>query len=234
MAARAPILLLPLLLKHEHFVGPVGFNDGGFNRGVRQWSASLDVPAILHHQNVAKLNLRSRFAFEFFQSKCLSWCNPVLFAARTYHGVHGYIPFRIDKRLFYGASSPIVNDGFIAADQDRFLLSGKNDGSLGHILVAPWTARASAQDIFRGFGIATCEFVENTVEGNFRTVAALVATADHALGCSSQIFTYKMDRHFFQWRIKVTVAFRALNRVYFAPESDPSIFGHDTETGRAF
>jgi len=157
-----------------------------------------------------------------------------LFAARTYHGVHGYIPFRIDKRLFYGASSPIVNDGFIAADQDRFLLSGKNDGSLGHILVAPWTARASAQDIFRGFGIATCEFVENTVEGNFRTVAALVATADHALGCSSQIFTYKMDRHFFQWRIKVTVAFRAPNRVYFAPESDPSIFGHDTETGRAF
>jgi hypothetical protein len=113
MAALAPILLLPLLLKNKNLVGSIGLNDRGFDRGVRQWRASLDLTAILHHQNVAQLNLRSRLAFEFFQSKCLAWCNPVLFAARTYHGVHGYIPFRIDKRLFYGANAPNVNDGFI-------------------------------------------------------------------------------------------------------------------------
>src|SRR4051812_30787645 len=113
MAGLSPILLLPLLLKHQHLVGSIRLNDRGFDRGIRQWSAGLNLAAIFHHQHVAQLDLRSSLAFEFFQSHSLAWCNPVLFAARTYHGVHGYIPFRIDKRLLYGAIVRNVNDGFI-------------------------------------------------------------------------------------------------------------------------
>jgi len=119
-------------------------------------------------------------------------------------------------------------------DPDRLLLTGKNDGSLGYISVTSWTACPSAQDVFRGFGIATCKFIENAVKGYFRTVAALITTADPALSCSSQILTYKMDSHFVQRRIEVTGAFRALNRIHVVAESNQSIFLHDIEAGRAF
>jgi len=114
------------------------------------------------------------------------------------------------------------------------LLTGENDGSLGYISVASWTACGSAQDVFRGFGIATCKFIEDTVQSYFRTVAALIATADHVLGCSSQILIDKMDSHFLQRRIEVTGAFRALDRIHGATESNQSIFLHNIETGRAF
>jgi hypothetical protein len=135
----------------------------------------------------------------------------------------------------YGASALNVNDRFIYPDpDDRSLLTGKNDGSLGYISAASWTACGSAQDVFRGFGIATCKFIENTVKGYFRTVAALVATADHALGCSSQILTDKVDSHFFQWWIEVIGACGALNRNHVAAESNQSIFLHSIETGRTF
>jgi hypothetical protein len=134
----------------------------------------------------------------------------------------------------YGASALNVNDGFTPAPDDRLLLTRKNDGSLGYISAASWTACGSAQDVFRGFGITTCKFIENAVKGYFWTVAALIATADHALGCSSQILTDKMDSHFFQWRIEVIGTCRAHNRIHVATESNQSIFLHSTETGRAF
>jgi len=122
----------------------------------------------------------------------------------------------------------------LMAPDDCLLLTRKNDSSLGYISMASWTACGSAQDVFRGFGIATCKFIENAVKGYFRTVAALVATADHALGCSSQILADKMDSHFFQRRIEVTGAVRALHRIRVAAESNQSIFRHNIETGRAF
>src|SRR6187399_1153878 len=112
MTASATILLFPLLLKNDNLVRSIALNNCGFNRGIRHWGARLDLAAIFHHQHIAQLNPGSSLAFELLQSKRLTWCNPVLFAARTYHGVHGYIPFRIDKRLLYGAGVPHVNEGF--------------------------------------------------------------------------------------------------------------------------
>ena len=65
------------------------------------------------------------------------------------------------------------------------LLTGKNDGSLRDVSAASWTTCGSAKDVFRGFGIAARKFIKNAVESYFRTVAALITTADHALGRSS-------------------------------------------------
>jgi len=130
----------------------------------------------------------------------------------------------------YGAFASNVNDGFTADG----LLTGKNDGSLGYISAASWAACGSAQDVFRGSGIATGKFIENAIKGYFRTVAALVATADHALGCSSQILPDQMDCHFLHWRIEVIRAGRAFSRVYIVAESNQGVFLHDIETGRTF
>jgi hypothetical protein len=114
------------------------------------------------------------------------------------------------------------------------LLAGKNNGAFGHISAASWTSCSSAQNVLRGSGIATGQFIENTVEGYFRTVAALVATADHALCSSSQILTDELDSHVLNWRIEVIRAGRGFNRIHVVSESNQSIFAHDIETGRAF
>jgi hypothetical protein len=133
----------------------------------------------------------------------------------------------------YGACAPIVNDGFKREHGDR-LLTRKNDSSLGDISAASWTSCGSAQDVFRGFGIASGKFIENAIEGDFRTVTALVATTDHALCCSSQILTNQMDCHFFQWRIEILGTNRIFKGVDVISESDQRIVLDDTETGRAF
>src|SRR6185295_1020806 len=112
MAARAPVLLLPFLLEDQNLVGAIVLKNGGFHRDIWQRSTGLNLAAIFHHQHIAELNLRTNLAREALQPQGLTWRDPVLFAARTYHGVHGYIPFRKDKRLFYGARTAYVNEGF--------------------------------------------------------------------------------------------------------------------------
>jgi hypothetical protein len=45
-----------------------------------------------------------------------------------------------------------------------YLLTGKNDGSLGYISAASWTSCGSAQNVFRGFGITTGKFIEDAIK----------------------------------------------------------------------
>jgi hypothetical protein len=127
----------------------------------------------------------------------------------------------------YWASAAIVNDGFERDHEDR-LLTGKNDCSLGDISAASRTSCGPAQDVFRRCGIASGKFIENAIEGDFRTVTTLVATTDHALGCRSQILTNKMNSHFFQRRIEIIGAAWIFKRIHIASERDQSVFLDDT------
>jgi hypothetical protein len=114
------------------------------------------------------------------------------------------------------------------------LLPREDDGSLGDISAASWTPRGPAENVFRGFGIATGKFIENAVESYFRTVAALITTADHALRRSAQILTNELDSHFLQRRIEVIGDGESFIRIQVIAESNQSIFIHSIETARTF
>jgi hypothetical protein len=100
--------------------------------------------------------------------------------------------------------------------------------------MASWTACRPAKDVFRGFRIAPGEFIENAVEGYFRTVAAQVATTDHALSRGAQILTDKPNRHFFQRRVIVIGVSGAFGRIHGVSESNQSIVLHNIGASRAF